>query len=255
MSRFAVFRCDGGPGIGNGHVVRCLTLADALAAEGWRCAIACNADAARSIPALARCGHEVHEISAEDGPAGLRACRPQGCDLPLLKAEGNRLWLVGARGREMGGSAYWRQLGIEGGRPPQVDFESARKELTAVHEAIEKGLVAACHDISEGGLLVAAFEMAQPSSFGLRIMITLPQGVRADEFLLSEHGGFLIEADPGHDEALAGLFRSRGVVLEGVGQVRDSRHLTVLAGDRTVVDLNIDRVGSRWKQALKEAMQ
>lgn len=173
----------------------------------------------------------------------------------LLKSEGNRLWLVGTRGREMGGSAYWRQLGIEGGSPPRVDFASVRKELTAVHQAIEKGLVAACHDISEGGMLVAAYEMAQPSSFGLRMQISLPEGMRVDEFLLSEGGGFLIEADSEHEEALAGLFRSHGVALEGVGQVRDSRHLTVLAGDRTVVDLNLDRIGSRWKHALKEAMR
>lgn len=84
MSQSAIFRCDGGSGIGNGHVVRCLTLADALAAEGWSCAIACNPEAARSIPALARCGHKIHEIVTENGAAELKAWRPEGCELLIV---------------------------------------------------------------------------------------------------------------------------------------------------------------------------
>src|SRR5262249_22732894 len=34
--RSVLFRCDGGPGIGVGHVLRCRALASALAALGWR---------------------------------------------------------------------------------------------------------------------------------------------------------------------------------------------------------------------------
>lgn len=39
-SPYAVFRCDAGGALGGGHLRRCLTLAEALAANGWRAAFA-----------------------------------------------------------------------------------------------------------------------------------------------------------------------------------------------------------------------
>ncbi len=57
-SPLAVFRFDASPLTGAGHAVRCLALADALAASGWRCALASGAAASAVVPALERCGHE-----------------------------------------------------------------------------------------------------------------------------------------------------------------------------------------------------
>ena len=41
-----LFVCDAGPGVGGGHVMRCLTLAGALAARGAACAFARTPEAA-----------------------------------------------------------------------------------------------------------------------------------------------------------------------------------------------------------------
>lgn len=54
MSRRAVFRADAGARIGTGHVVRCLTLADALAEHGWESLFACTEETVATVPALAR---------------------------------------------------------------------------------------------------------------------------------------------------------------------------------------------------------
>ena len=40
-----------------------------------------------------------------------------------------------------------------------------------MYEAIDAGLVRACHDLSEGGLAVAAAEMAFAGGFGARILL------------------------------------------------------------------------------------
>lgn len=69
MDRIAVFRADALPQIGAGHVMRCLTLADALAARGWRCSFLCRPGAAQVVPALAR--YPLTEAEDADDPARL----------------------------------------------------------------------------------------------------------------------------------------------------------------------------------------
>lgn len=56
------FRCDGGPGVGGGHVMRCLVLADAFAAAGSRVVFFVSAVTPDSVPALIRSGHEIVKI-------------------------------------------------------------------------------------------------------------------------------------------------------------------------------------------------
>ena len=80
----AIFRFDASPEVGAGHAVRCLALAEALAADGWETAFATGPGAITTVPALA--GHEVLEIDvAPDGePGALEARWPGGCSLLVV---------------------------------------------------------------------------------------------------------------------------------------------------------------------------
>ena len=86
-----------------------------------------------------------------------------------LKAAGNVLWLVGATRAELGGSLYLRRHGLAGGRVPRPDLERSPQLLAAVHGAIAAGLVRSAHDLSEGGLAVAAAEMAFAGELGAEL--------------------------------------------------------------------------------------
>ncbi len=77
----AVFRADASVAIGGGHVRRCLALADALAALGWRCVFAVAAETTATVSALATSGHRVVRLDHSDEAAALNRALPEGCRL------------------------------------------------------------------------------------------------------------------------------------------------------------------------------
>ena len=86
-----------------------------------------------------------------------------------LKAAGNHLYIVGTTHDELGGSHFSLVHSLQGGRVPAVDPQMAKRTFAALHAAISGGLVRACHDLSEGGLAVAAAEMAFAGGLGAAI--------------------------------------------------------------------------------------
>lgn len=84
-----------------------------------------------------------------------------------FKVENEDIYLLGGVGTHLGQSAYARDvLGLEGmdaGAPPPVDLAVERKHGAFIRDLILSGQVTACHDIAEGGLMVALAEMALAS--------------------------------------------------------------------------------------------
>jgi len=119
-----------------------------------------------------------------------------------LKAAGDRLYLIGPRYDELGGSEYYRTIfGVTGANVPIVRYELERNMIYAVIDAIDEGLLAAAHDISNGGLAASLAEMAltRPAKFGLEVDLNLVHGgegeagMRSDSLLFSESSGFVLE--------------------------------------------------------------
>jgi len=84
-----------------------------------------------------------------------------------LKAPGETLVLIGKTEGWLGSSVYLREIeGIEDGAPPPVDLKLERRNGDFVRKLIAKGLVTACHDLSDGGLICAIAEMALAGRLG-----------------------------------------------------------------------------------------
>src|SRR5205807_1433036 len=100
------------------------------------------------------------------GGVGLIADAGAAVDL-TLKHDGDAVILIGDAIGHLGASLYLREIeGREAGPPPPVDLAAERRNGDFVRVMIQDGMVAACHDISDGGLLVALAEMAMAGDRG-----------------------------------------------------------------------------------------
>jgi phosphoribosylformylglycinamidine synthase len=131
------------------------------------------------------------------GGVGLIPDYGQRADFAGLRA-GMSLVLVGETRGELGASMYLREvLGREDGAPPPVDLALERRNGDLVRQLIRTGLTRVVHDLSDGGLVAAAAEMALASDVG----VTLSENgaLPAQAWLFGEdQGRYLLGcADPG----------------------------------------------------------
>ncbi|RRR65823.1 MAG: phosphoribosylformylglycinamidine synthase subunit PurL [Candidatus Viridilinea halotolerans] len=169
-----------------------------------------------------------------------------------LKQAGNQIYLVGATRAELGGSHWHAIVGVDAlaGQVPQVDLAAARATFVALHAALRAGLVAACHDLSEGGLAVAAAEMALAGDLGLDLdLAALGSELDVTTKLFSETPSrFLVEVHPTDAEAFAAALA--GVALVPLGTVQAEPLLTLRSGTNVVAALTVDDLRRAWHAGL-----
>jgi phosphoribosylformylglycinamidine synthase len=153
------------------------------------------------------------------GGVGLIPDYARRADFASMRA-GDALLVVGASHGELGSSLYLRELlGREDGAPPPVDLEFERRNGDFVRALIRSGRVSAVHDLSDGGLVVAAAEMAMASGVGLELTPT--SLTHAHAFLFGEdQGRYLIAtADP---DPIVAACREAGLNIALAGQAGGS---------------------------------
>jgi phosphoribosylformylglycinamidine synthase len=96
------------------------------------------------------------------------------------------VYIIGETRDELGGSEWFSLHGAVGNKVPQVDVKKAVKKYRALHKAIQAGIVASCHDCSDGGLGIALIETAFAGGLGMNIDLTnVPyRGKKRNDYIL-----------------------------------------------------------------------
>ncbi len=168
-----------------------------------------------------------------------------------LKRAGNRLLVIGETGSAMGGS-HATMIAANcavNHDVPHLDLTRGPRLAAAVAELIRTGLVRAAHDCSEGGLLVAAAEMALAGDLGLDLDIrALPVSGTVDlvaRMFAESPSRYLLEIEERHLATVEQLMADLPFAL--IGSVNDSGHLTMGDAD---VDIEIDLLRRAWQGTL-----
>jgi len=155
------------------------------------------------------------------------------------RTPGDVIYLLGTTAEEFGGSA-WTQVAHDhlGGLPPRVDLDCERRLGEILVDASRQGLLAAAHDLSEGGLAVALAEACLRDGAGARIWLDEVcgrDGVDAFTVLFSESAGRAVVAVPGSDQLrFTDLCTSRGFAHVCIGAVEDEAGALDVEGQFTV---------------------
>ncbi len=177
-----------------------------------------------------------------------------------LKSPGGLLYQLGATHNELAGSHYLEYLADPGLFPgtavPQVNVPRALTLMKALGAAIRQGLVRACHDLSEGGLAVAAAEMSLAGLLGIDIELgQVPHDIPVlhanliDTLLLFSESAsrFLVEVAPQQRDAFEAHMRSQGGQdIACIGVVAPTGRFTVRGGERVLIDLTVADLQEAW---------
>jgi len=161
-----------------------------------------------------------------------------------LKQAGDILYVMGETKGEMGGSHYLmtedrgRRTDFSVFRPPSP-VKDPLPRLRALHTAIQRGYVAACHDCSEGGLAVALAEMCLAGRMGAELKlerVPQDQSYSSEVLLFCESlGRFIVEVKPEHVADFEAILQQANVPHAEVGRVWDDDVLRVYDRDGNAV--------------------
>jgi phosphoribosylformylglycinamidine synthase len=201
-------------------------------------------------------------ISALGQVADVRKCVTMD-----LKQPGNLLFQVGTTHDELGGAHWTRLHQLTGGQVPRVDADVARRTFQAIHDAMQKGLVRSCHDLSEGGLAVAVAEMAFAGGYGAQIDVShaphtladLTEPTRNVALLFAESNTrFVCEVTPGCRQAFTQQMADNRVACNPIGSVLPTDSLSILTTSesgsaRSLVEVPLAQLKRAWQAPLQWA--
>ncbi len=174
------------------------------------------------------------------------------------KAPGNRLLVVGPRATDLGGSHYAMvhpAVGSDHGLP-RVDLAISPRVARVVASMIADRLIASAHDCSDGGLLVAAAEMAFAGGIGLDLDL---RRFNADAAVATPVACFaegpsryLLEVLPSTFDRVTRVLEQAGLPFAEIGTFTDHDRLILRDADSPdeIVSEPIEALEDTWRRPL-----
>jgi len=169
---------------------------------------------------------------------------------PDLKETGSVLLLIdlGNEKNRLGGTALAQTLGALGNEPPDMDDPALVREIfLAIQDLIERDLILAGHDRSDGGLITCLLEMAFAGNRGLDIELDSVDSVF--EMLFSEELGLVIECNEGSLDEVQDILSACSVPFAKIGTSRVEKQIRIKYNDEPVLDESMELLRQWWEES------
>ena len=168
-----------------------------------------------------------------------------------VKNAGDIVYVLGETKDELGGSEYLALRGdATGGKVPTVDPAANKALYARLADAIANGLVASCHDCSDGGLAVALAESAFAGGLGMELDLAPLAPLDNVAALFSESQGRFVVTVP---SARAAAFEAAlsGSPVTRLGEVTTDPQFTVRLIGGQAITLSLAELKEAWQAPLR----
>ncbi|MCL2760574.1 MAG: AIR synthase-related protein, partial [Desulfuromonadales bacterium] len=175
-----------------------------------------------------------------------------------VKRAGDSVYLLGETKDELGGSEYLELKGFTGNSVPKVNSKKAYEMYKAYHKAVTEKLIASCHDLSDGGLAIAAAESAFAGGYGMEIdlskVLWSSDSARKNDIalLFSESASrLLVTVFPKNEAKFEDCMKNNNFAKIGVVTEKPALAIKGIAGN-AVVNAGLAELKEAWQKTLKE---
>ncbi len=148
-----------------------------------------------------------------------------------FKRNGDLIYLIGDIKKEMAGSEYYKLYGYDFGYIPKCDPDELKNKIKAILET--KKIIKACHDVSNGGLVVTVCEMMIGGNIGVSLDLSKIE-MRTDYKLFSESSCFVCEIRERDFEEFEEIMKKNNVKFHRIGRVSGSR-LKIIDKEKSII--------------------
>jgi len=166
-----------------------------------------------------------------------------------FKKKDSAIMLIGERKNELGGSLYYSLFNFLGKNLPKPNLKGVESEIWALTDLIDCQLILSAHDISDGGVAVALSEMSFQNEIGFEVNVE--SSLRADVWLFSETGGFVIEVEKDSLKAITATLSSYKIHYEEIGKTTD--HQAMVFGKE--IHMPISKAKDSWEKSLRNQIK
>ena len=166
-----------------------------------------------------------------------------------LKKAGSIILMVGARKDELGGSLFYDLHNELGANVPSPDLEEVKRQIYAVTDCIDEGLLYACHDISDGGISVAMLEMTFDNNIGCCVKV--PGCLSSEKLLFTETGGFLIEVDNKNLQKVENILKNYDLDFSNIGTTNNKPQISI----NNAIKISVEEAKTLWQHGLRNKIK
>ena len=166
-----------------------------------------------------------------------------------FKSPGSKIFMIGKRKDELGGSLYYSLHKELGANVPNPNIDEVKDQIYAITDSIDSNLINACHDISDGGVAVTLSEMTFENNIGCSVNI--PGKLSVEKLLFSETGGFIIEVIDSNVDEIKEIFQSYNLEIDLIGGTTKEKYIKI--NDK--IDLNTEEAKKLWLNGLRDKIK
>ena len=162
-----------------------------------------------------------------------------------LKKEKSSLILIGKTFGHLDQSCFLKEnYSISDGAPPKINLVNEKNNGEIVLSLINKGLVLAAHDVSDGGLIVSLTEMAMNSDYGMKIEKVKKLRNLFEYFFGEDQGRYILEVEHSNSPKVKKILSDANIYYENIGYTQ--KKYFEIEGEFKININDLSKMNNQW---------